>query len=142
VSDVVVTSSVTIPASELSWRFTTSGGPGGQHANRAATRAILRFEVATSGAFEEQERDRVLQALADQFAGGVVTIAVDESRSQWRNRQIARRRLVDLLRAALRPESPARRPTRPTAGSRRRRVDAKRRRSAKKKLRRPPEDQD
>ncbi|MFH1330440.1 MAG: peptide chain release factor-like protein, partial [Actinomycetota bacterium] len=86
-----------IPADELRWRFDTSGGPGGQHANRSATRVELAFDLATSPPVPEAVRARLLERLSPRAPGGVVRVVVDESRSQWRNRQTARRRLAALL---------------------------------------------
>lgn len=130
---LVVTDSVRIPRHELRLAFTPSGGPGGQHANKAATRVELTFEVTTSAAFRRQsERERVLARL-----GPTVRVVVDDERSQLRNREIAERRLAERLRTALAVEK-KRRPTRPTAGSKRRRLDEKRRRSDTKRSRRRP----
>ncbi len=134
-----MTEDLVIPEGELSWRFTTSGGPGGQHANRSATRAVLSFDIARSGALDDELRTRLLSRVVGTDAGGVVAVAVDESRSQWRNRQIARRRLAGILRDALAPEPPPRRETTPPRSARKGRVEAKRRRGVTKRLRRPPE---
>lgn len=128
----------TIPEAELHWRFSPAGGPGGQHANRAATRAELSWDVAASSAPTEEERALLLQRLDARLDRSVLTVAADDSRSQWRNRQLARRRLRELVEGALRPQK-RRRPTRPTPASRQRRVDEKRRRGQVKRLRRPPE---
>ena len=103
-----------IPADELRWHFDTSGGPGGQHANRSATRVELAFDLAASPAVPEALRARLLERLGARAPGGVVRVVVDESRSQWRNRQTARRRLAALLAEAGRVPR-RRRPTRPTA---------------------------
>lgn len=128
-----------IPESELEWRFEPSGGPGGQHANRAHTRAILSFDVAASSAFDDQTKSRILERLGSRAEDGRVSISVDDTRSQWRNRSIARRRLADLLDDALRPRKRRKR-TRPTRASRERRLRSKKRRSEKKRLRKPPTD--
>lgn len=128
-----------IPGSELDWRFEPSGGPGGQHANRSHTRAILEFDVATSSAFDEETSHRIIERLGPRAEDGKVRISVDETRSQWRNRAIARNRLAEALDEALRPRRRRKR-TRPTRASRERRIRAKRRRSEKKRLRKPPTD--
>jgi ribosome-associated protein len=129
---LVVTDSVRIPRHELGLAFSPSGGPGGQHANRAATRVELTFAVTTSSAFTEAQRARVVAALGD-----VVRVVADDERSQVRNRTIAEDRLVAKLRDALHVPRP-RRATRPTRGSQRRRVEVKQRRSEVKRARRPP----
>ena len=128
----------TIPAAELEWRFSASGGPGGQHANRSATRAELIFDVAGSDAVPGGLRDRLLERLESRLADGVITITADESRSQWRNRQAVRRRLAELLEEAARPPRP-RRPTRVPRAAKERRLGEKRRRSETKEMRKPPE---
>ena len=127
-----------IPESELEWSFSTSGGPGGQHANRNATRAELGWNLATSLAITDQLRTRLVHTLGSRVRGGVITIAVAESRSQWRNRQMARRRLAEMLESALR-ERRRRVPTRPSRSSQDTRLKDKRRRGADKRLRKPPE---
>lgn len=127
-----------IPEGELEWRFDPSGGPGGQHANRSNTRVELSFDLQTSPSVPEGVRDRLLNALGLRAPGGVVSVVVDASRSQWRNRVEARRRLAAVLEASLR-EPKRRRPTVPPAAARRRRMEAKKRRSLTKRLRRPPE---
>jgi len=123
-----------VPADELHWSFGPSGGPGGQHANRAHTRVELRFDLGRSTAFPDDVKSRMEARLGRD----VVTVTVDETRSQWQNRTIARRRLAELLEeAARRPR--VRKTTRPTRASRRRRREQKRRRSELKRLRRRPE---
>lgn len=133
--DLRVTDDLSIPADELDWTFLPSGGPGGQHANRSSSKVVLRFDVASSRAVDEETRRRLLDRLADP----VLSVTVDDSRSQWRNRQIAKRRLRDRLQAALAPEAPRRRPTKPSRRVRQRRLDAKRARSQTKALRKPPD---
>ncbi len=136
--DLRISDDITIPAAELEWTFLPSGGPGGQHANRASTKVVLRFDVGGSGAFDDNARRRLLARLSEP----AIAVSVDESRSQWRNRQIARRRLRERLEAALAPEPPERKQTRPSRSMRRRRLDAKRARSQQKALRKPPELED
>lgn len=137
--DLQVAPDLIIPAGELHWTFSTSGGPGGQHANRSATRAELRFDLGGSPTVHDEVRERMLERLGARAAGGVVAVIVDETRSQWQNRQLARRRLQELLREALR-RPVVRRPTRPSATARARRLEEKRHRSRVKRLRKPPED--
>ena len=136
--DLEVAGRHVIPAAELVERFATSGGPGGQHANRSATRVVLTYDVDASDVFEGELRRRLIGALGTRLNNGVVTVDVAESRSQWRNRQLARKRLKNLLEEALRPP-PHRRPTRPTRASRERRLEAKRMRGRIKRMRRKPD---
>jgi ribosome-associated protein len=135
-----INDTITIPEAELEWRFLPTGGPGGQHANRSATRAEVVFDLGASTTFEDDIKMRMLEQLGNRAPGGVVTVAEDSSRSQWRNRQGARARLAALLRDAMRVE-PMRRPTRPSRAARRRRLEDKRRRSHKKQMRRRPEEE-
>jgi ribosome-associated protein len=125
-----------IPLDELEWRFTPSGGPGGQHANRSNTRVELRFDVASSPSLGPRQRARLLERL-----GPTVRVTVDAERSQLRNRALAMERLADRLAAVLQIEKP-RQATRPTAAARRRRMDTKRRLGEKKRQRRPPSPND
>lgn len=130
--DLVVSGSVRIPRSELRVSFTASGGPGGQHANRSNTRVDLRFDVTSSSAFSDAQRERVLERL-----GPEVRVVVDDERSQARNRSLAEERLVARLQSALHVERP-RRATKPTRSSQRRRMDAKAKRGDVKRQRRRP----
>ena len=130
---------ISIPADELEWTFSPSGGPGGQHANRASTRAEVRLDVARSRAFDDATRRTLLRKFHPET---VIAATADETRSQWRNRQIAGRRLADRIREALKPDPPKRRPTKPSRTARRRRVEEKRSRSRTKNLRRTPGTED
>lgn len=126
-----------VPESELEWSFDPSGGPGGQHANRASSRARVTLDLGTSVAFPQAIRDTIIARLGGRAREGVVTIAVDDTRSQWRNRAIARQRLVELIETALVPQR-ERRQTKPSASARRRRLDQKRHRAETKRLRKRP----
>jgi ribosome-associated protein len=125
-----VTGTCAIPVDELEWRFSGSGGPGGQHANTANTRVELLFDVARSPSLGPRERALLLERL-----GPVVRVVVSDTRSQARNRELALERLRERLAAALRRPRP-RRPTTPSAAARRRRVESKRRRGRLKRQRR------
>jgi ribosome-associated protein len=127
-----VTRSLTIPTSELNLRFAPSGGPGGQHANRASTRVELRFDVEHSRSLGPNQRSRLLQRL-----GPEVRIVADRHRSQARNREEALERLRDRLASALSVPRP-RTPTRPSRSAVERRLEDKRRRAERKRSRRPP----
>lgn len=135
-----VDSGLTIPESELSWRFSRSSGPGGQGVNTADSRVELVWDVAASAVLSTAQRERLLDRLSGRIVDGVLTIAASEDRAQVRNREAARLRLAELVADALRPPAPPRRPTRPTLGSSRRRLEAKKRRTDVKRLRRPPTD--
>jgi len=127
----------TIPAAELQWRFDPSGGPGGQHANKSSTRAELAWDLAASPSLPEDLRERMIERLGGRAPGGIVTVSVDDTRSQWRNRAIARRRLTEILTdAAKKPKT--RIGTRPSRAAKGRRLEAKRQRGEVKRLRQPP----
>lgn len=130
-----------VPAAELVERFSRSSGPGGQGVNTTDSRVELRWDVASSAAFADAQRERVLARLAHRLVDGVLTIVASEHRSQLQNRRAARARLTMLLTDALAPPPPARRPTRPSRAAKQRRLDTKRQRSQVKTLRaRPPSD--
>lgn len=139
--DDLVVGRFTIPGSELRWEFGTSGGPGGQHANKASTRADLSWAIEDSSALPADVKRRVADQLSNRIAHGVLTVGADDSRSQWRNRSIARKRMSELISDAARPPK-TRRPTKPSRSAKRRRLEAKRRRSEKKRLRRRIDPQD
>ncbi|MGH3930062.1 MAG: alternative ribosome rescue aminoacyl-tRNA hydrolase ArfB [Pseudonocardiaceae bacterium] len=134
-----VNGSVSIPEAELRWRFSRASGPGGQGVNTTDSRVELVFDVSASTAFTDQERARVLERLAGRLVDGVLTVVASEHRAQLRNRDAARLRLAALLRDALAPDPPPRRPTRPSRAARERRLADKRRRTLTKRLRRPNE---
>lgn len=120
-----------IPDGDLVERFSRSPGPGGQSVNTTDSRVELEYDVRTSTALTDAQRSRLLSRLAEP----TVRIVASEHRSQHRNRVAARERLADLLRTTLAPPPPQRRPTKPTRGSKERRLDAKKQRGATKSLR-------
>ena len=117
--DLRISDSVTIPGDELEESFSTSGGPGGQHANRSNTRVELRW-VPSASRIDSDILDRIVGRLDDD----VILVSVSESRSQFRNRQLARQRLKEHVVDLLKPE---------------RRLDDKSRRSQVKRQRRKPD---
>jgi ribosome-associated protein len=126
-----------IPEGELVFRATRAGGPGGQHVNKASTRMEVLWDFERTRLLTEAERDRVRQKLARRLdADGMLMVAADERRSQLQNRIAAIERLEALVDAAKRAPKP-RKPTRPTAASRQRRLEAKKRRAGVKKERKP-----
>ena len=136
--DLEVSPTLTIPRSELSWRFSRSSGPGGQHVNTSDSRVELSWSVADSTTLSDAQRQTLLTRLGRRLVAGVVTVAASEQRSQLRNREVALRKLADLVSAALAPDGPSRRPTKPTRGSDRRRLAAKEQRSETKRQRQRP----
>ena len=126
-----------VPAAELQEQFSHASGPGGQGVNTTDSRVQLSLDLTTTSALDDTQRARVLAALDARLAAGVLTVTAAEHRSQRRNRTAARERLAALLREAVAPPVP-RRPTKPTRGSKRRRLEAKKQRSVTKQQRRKP----
>src|SRR5438067_438158 len=127
-----VTPTCVLRLDELEWRFSASGGPGGQHANTSNTRAEVRFDVAGSPSLGPRQRARLLERV-----GPTVRVVASDERSQARNRQLALGRLAARLADGLRIETP-RVPTRPRHGAKLDRLADKRRRSETKRLRGRP----
>ena len=130
---IQVTRTVAIPVSEIELRFSRSSGPGGQHAQKSETRVEAVFDVEASTGLTPIQKSRVIRR-----AGPVLRAVAQDERSQSRNRELAVERVVAALREALKVPR-RRRPTKPTAASRERRLREKRRRSETKQLRRPPD---
>ena len=126
-----------VPKQELLEQFSRASGPGGQGVNTTDSRVQLSLDMATTTALSDVQRERVLVRLASSMSGSVLTVDASEHRSQRRNRTAARQRLATLLRDAVAPPA-VRRPTRPSQGSRRRRLEGKRRRSEIKRFRKRP----
>jgi ribosome-associated protein len=131
---IQVTRTVAIPISEIQLRFSRSSGPGGQHAQKTETRVEAVFDVEASEALTEAQKARVIRK-----AGPVLRAVAQDERSRARNRELAIERLAEVLRDALRVQR-RRRPTKPTAAARERRLGQKRRRGETKQLRRKPDD--
>jgi ribosome-associated protein len=128
---VRITPTLAIPSSELQFRFSPSGGPGGQHANKVNTRVELRFDIAGSPTLGPRQRARLLERI-----GAELRITADDERSQIRNRQLAVDRFRTRMADGLHVEKP-RRPTRPSRGAKERRLTDKRQLSERKRNRRP-----
>ena len=129
-ADLRLTSALVIGAAELTWRFSRSSGPGGQNVNTTDSRVELVFDLAASAALPPALQARALGRLEGKLVEGCVVIAASEHRSQWQNRVAAQRRLVELLLEAIKAPPPPRRPTKPTRGSKERRLAAKKLRGA------------
>lgn len=128
-----VTPRLVLPEAELTWRFSRSSGPGGQGVNTTDSRVELSFDLARSPSLPEHLRARALERLGPRLVDGVLTVTASEHRSQLQNRAAASRRLAQALREATAAPPAARRPTRPSAAARERRLAGKRIRSQLKK---------
>lgn len=134
--DLVITPWLTIPSGELSISFARSGGSGGQNVNKVSSKVDLRWNVATSAALRDDDRAWLLQKLRSRLTGdGTLIVTSTRTRDQLKNRDDAEAKLALIVRAALdRPK--ARRPTKPSKASKRRRVADKRHQAGIKKARR------
>ena len=135
-----ISPAVSVPRAELTWRFSRSGGPGGQSVNTADSRVELRFDLAGTDALPAPLKERALARLGSRLVDGALVVTAAEHRSQLQNRRAAEARLVALLSAAIAPPAPGRRPTRPSRNSVQRRIDTKKHRGQTKRLRRPPDE--
>jgi ribosome-associated protein len=134
--DVHVSRSCVIPAGELGWRFSRSGGPGGQNVNRRETQVELVFDVAGSPSLGPRQRARLMERLGRRLdASGRLHIVASQARTQGQNREIAVDRFKRVMAEALRPDPPKRRATRPSRGATERRLESKRRKSRQKQER-------
>jgi len=132
-----------LPTSELEFRATRSGGPGGQHVNTSSTRVELVFDLAASPTLTEAERALARRRLRSRLdAEGRLRVVAQDERSQYRNRRLATERFCALMRDALAPPPPPRRPSKPTKASMEERLERKRRDAVRKRMRRPPADAD
>lgn len=131
--DLAVTDGWVVPAAELSERFSRSSGPGGQGVNTTDSRVELSVDLHRPAAVPDRLRSRVLDRLAGRLVDGVLTITAGEHRAQLDNRRAARDRMADVLRRAAAAPPRRRRPTRPTRGSKERRLSEKKRRGETKR---------
>lgn len=133
--DLPVTARLVVPAGMLGWRFSRSSGPGGQGVNTADSRVELSVRPLEIPGLSEHQQARLTERLRARLVDGVLTIAASEHRQQLRNREAARARMAMAIGQALAPPAPARRKTKPTRGSKERRITAKKQRGQLKKQR-------
>jgi len=135
---IAINDGLWIPRSELTYRATRSGGPGGQHVNTSSTRVELVWDVGASPSITEEQRELIRTKLANRISGeGTLLLAASEHRSQHQNKEAVTGRFADLLRAALIVPK-KRKKTRPPRGASEARLRAKKQRSQVKKMRSGP----
>lgn len=138
-SEIRITQRVRVFPHEIELSYARSGGPGGQHVNKTSSKVLLRWNLETSGALSEEQRDRVREKLATRLtAAGELLVTSEKHRDQSRNVDDAVAKFVTVLREALRVPR-KRKATRPTRGSQRRRIEGKRKRGDLKRSRRKPD---
>jgi ribosome-associated protein len=138
--DVRVNDRLTIPAAELSWRFSRASGPGGQGVNTTDSRVELSWDVLGSDLLPTMLKERAAERLGARLVQGVITVIASEHRSQLRNREAAAARLAGLIAGAVAAPPRSRRATKPTRGSVERRIADKKRRAQTKRNRRSDDD--
>ena len=140
--DVPISDTLRNPSAELTYLFTRTSGPGGQHVNRSATQVELLFDVAGSPSLSDEQRAHIQQKLGNRIdQEGILHLTSSGTRSQVRNREQVTARFQTLLQHALQPPKP-RRPTRPSQAQREQRRQAKERRSESKRRRAPVQPDD
>jgi ribosome-associated protein len=136
--DLQVTNNLVIPEREIDFSASRSGGPGGQHVNKTSTRVTLAFDVENSEALNRKQKNMLWARLGNQITtDGLLKVSSGETRSQFSNREIARRRLAEMIRDALTPPK-KRRPTRPPKAAKERRIQEKKKTAEKKAQRKSP----
>ena len=133
--DLIVNPGLVIPSNELHWRFSRSSGSGGQNINKTDTRVNLSFNIENSKALTSYQKHQVTKQLNCQIVNASILVIAQEHRSQYKNRKLALKRLRILLEKALAPPPKARKITKPTKSSQRRRINSKKKHGEKKQSR-------
>ena len=133
--DLIINSSLMIPANEISWRFSRSSGSGGQNINKTDSRVEIIFDIDRSKKLNPYQKHNIHNQLKKKVVNGCICITVQEKRTQYQNRQIALTKLASVLLNALKAKPKARKITKPPRASKKRRLESKKKRGALKKSR-------
>ncbi|NQU38143.1 MAG: aminoacyl-tRNA hydrolase [Actinobacteria bacterium] len=137
---LIVKPGIEIPASELTWKFSRSSGPGGQSVNTTDSRVSLSFNVRQTSVLDQYLKARAVERLSARLVDGVLTVHAEDERSQHQNRLAAQERLTAILRSAITPPPAKRRATKPSRRAKERRIAGKKQRGETKRLRRSIDD--
>tara|TARA_B100000965_G_scaffold380658_1_gene377390 strand:- start:8332 stop:8757 length:426 start_codon:yes stop_codon:yes gene_type:complete len=137
-----ITKNLIIPSHEIQWRFSRSSGPGGQNVNKIESQAEIIFNIHKSKALNNFQKNLLLNKLKNKIIKGCITIKVQEKRTQLKNRQLAIQKLIALIKSIIISEEKARKETKPTKSSQRRRVESKKKRGELKRSRQYKLEQD
>ena len=130
-----ITQELSIPINEIQWRFSRSSGPGGQNINKTESKVEIIFNIKKSKALNPSQKNLLLEKLKNKIVNGYISIKVQEKRSQLKNRELAIKRLISLLKEIIMKEEKIRKISRPTKSSQKRRVESKKKRGELKKNR-------
>ena len=133
--DIRINSRIIIPSNELEWRFSRSSGSGGQNVNKTESRVEIIFNIDHSTVLSPHQKFRIINQLKTRIIHGSIRIVVQDKRTQYENRKLAISRLTYLLKAQLKSQEKARKKTKPTRASKRRRVELKKQRGELKRNR-------
>ena len=137
-----ITKNLIIPSHEIQWRFSRSSGPGGQNVNKIESQAEIIFNIHKSKALNNFQKNLLLNKLKNKIIKGCITLKVQEKRTQLKNRQLAIQKLISLIKSIIISEEKARKETKPTKSSQRRRVESKKKRGELKRSRQYKLEQD
>lgn len=135
-NSIRINNDISIPLSEIQFKFSRSGGPGGQNVNRVSTRVELLFDVASTTSLDAETKQRIQHHLRNKIdSNGILRIVAQESRSQWKNRERAVEKFIEIFKRAIRVKK-ERKATLPSEAAHRKRVEAKKQRAVLKVMRR------
>ena len=131
-----------IPSDEIQWRFSRSSGPGGQNINKIESKVEIIFDIYKSKSLNSFQKNLLLKKLNNKIINGCISIKVQEKRTQFKNRQLAIKKLISLMKEIITSKEKVRKVTRPTKSSQRRRVESKKKRGEIKRNRQNKLEQD